>query len=143
MVTLHLPPELEMRLRNEAAREGLDADAYIVRTLERTLPSSVAASTITNLSRRESELLEKIGIGLSEDDWRRYRDLEAKCDDETLTPAEQQEFIATSHRIERANARRMSHLIELAALRRIPLEQLMDELGLGNGKEAGGGQDRD
>jgi hypothetical protein len=41
--------------------------------------------------------------------------------------------------IERANAARMEYLIELANLRSVPLPQLMDELGLGNGREARGG----
>ena len=132
MVTLHLPPELETRLRDEAEREGLEADVFIVQTLDRVLPKNTSASKITNLGRRESELLQEVSIGLSENEWRRYRDLKAKCDHETLTPAEHEELVATSDRIERANARRIPILIELAALRKLSLEQFMDQLGLGN-----------
>ena len=81
MVTLHLPPELESRVRNEAAREGLDADAYIVRALERALPTTIAALVTSNLSRRESELLENVGVGSSDHEWCRYRELKSKSDD--------------------------------------------------------------
>jgi hypothetical protein len=44
-----------------------------------------------------------------------------------------------NERIERANAERVGNLLELADLRNVPLTKLMDELGLGNGREARGG----
>ena len=108
-----------------------------MRALERVLPSTLPMAA-SNLGPRESELLRKVGVGLSEEEWRRYRELKSRSDDEILTPAEHQELIATCDRIERANAQRMSHLIELSALRNVSLETLMDQLGLGNGREAGG-----
>ena len=38
-LTLHLPPELEQRLVQEAERQGLALDAYTLRLLDKSLPS--------------------------------------------------------------------------------------------------------
>ena len=138
MLTLHMPPDLESRLRDEAAREGLAPDAFIVRAVERALRTNGPMGATGELSSRESELLGKIGIGLSDEEWRRYRELRSKSDADTLTAPERTEILAMADRIERANAARMGYMVELAALRRVPLEQLMDQLGLGNGMETGG-----
>ena len=139
MVTLHLPPELETRIRDEAAREGVGTDAYILHTLERALHVGAAAESGGALGFRESELLAKINLGLSESEWLRYRQLISKSEDEALTTAEQAEYVAASQRIEQANAERMRYLVELAALRKVSLDDLMDHLGLGNGSEVPGG----
>jgi hypothetical protein len=36
---IDLPPELESRLREEAAKNGLEASQYVLRLIERQLPS--------------------------------------------------------------------------------------------------------
>ncbi len=134
-VTLRMPPELETRLRDEAAKAGLDADTYIVRALERILPQPTPQPPAA-LSPRESELFDKINIGLSQQEWRRYHELIEKREDEAISQGELDELIATTDHVERLNVTRMKHVIELAKLRNVPLEQLMDELGIGNGRDA-------
>jgi hypothetical protein len=37
-LTLHLPPELEQRLTQEAMRQGLALDAYTLQLLDKSLP---------------------------------------------------------------------------------------------------------
>ena len=37
-LTLHLPPELEQRLIEEAKRQGLALDAYTIQLLDKSLP---------------------------------------------------------------------------------------------------------
>ena len=133
MLTVTLPPELEIRLRSQAAREGLAADAYIVRALEQVLPPQVGSV----LGRREAELLQQINLGISEVQWSKYRLLRSKREIRALSADEHRELIALCDEIEVANARRMPTLIELAALRNVPLKRLMNDLGLGNGREAG------
>lgn len=86
--------------------------------------------TASSLSRRETELLQEINRGLSQQDWQRYRELVARRRAETLTPAEQTALIVLMDQIEEANARRIEHLIELARLRGTSLEALMDALGI-------------
>lgn len=127
-LTIELTPDIEKQLRSEAAKMGMDANRYIVNTLEERLRQLRAASS--HLSREESELLQKINLGIAEEKWRRYRDLIAKRRAETLTTEEHQELIALSDQIEQANARRIGYLAELATRRKLSLETLMRELGI-------------
>ncbi len=84
----------------------------------------------SSLSRRETELLQEINRGLSQEDWQRYRELVANRRAEALTPAEQTALIALTDQIEEANVRRIEGLAELARLRGTSLEMLMDKLGI-------------
>lgn len=136
-VMLQMPPELEARVRDAAAKQGLPPDALILNALARAFPD--AQTTGPQLTGREAELLEKINLGLSDSEWKRYWTLREGFEGRTLTPAEHSELQSVTDRIERATAERMKFLIELAALRHVPVPQLMGELGLGNGKEARGG----
>src|SRR5688572_26202769 len=117
-VTVELSQELEARLRREAARHGIDPNAYVARTLEQHLRRAEqyggngAGSHLgpegTHLPAREAELLQQINTGLPPDVWAEYRRLLARRGDGTLTPAEQQSLVALSDRIEEANASRLA-----------------------------------
>ena len=88
------------------------------------------------LDKRESELLQKISLGLSADFWEKYRALVATKESRLLTETERETFIGMTDQIEAANAGRMKYLIELAQLRQIPLLQLMAQLGIKGGNYA-------
>jgi hypothetical protein len=75
-------------------------------------------------------MLLQINQSLSGITWARYHELVAKRKAETLTKNEQQDLIDLTDQIEIANAQRISYLIELAQLRKTPLNTLMHELGL-------------
>lgn len=128
IITLEIPPELEQQLREAAAKQGLDPDRYIVNALtDRLRPP---ASSLLHLSRTEAELLQQINLGLPQSTWDTYHELIAKRCAETLTGEEQQTLIEISDQLEQANARRIQYLIELASLRNISLETLMQQLGI-------------
>ena len=112
----------------QATKEGVDTNGYIVNTLERHLHRIRLAPR--KLNHRESELLRKINLGLSQESWQRYHELIEKRRAETLTANEQAELIAFSDQIERANARRMEYLVKLAQIRQTSLDVLMKNLGL-------------
>ncbi len=82
------------------------------------------------LSEREAELLMKINQGLSLETANRRKKLIAKRDAETITKKELQELIQITTEVERLNVERIKNLIELASLRDITLDELMDQLGL-------------
>lgn len=82
------------------------------------------------LSEAESDLLKQINIGIALDTWQRYEELKAKRRAATLSPTEHEALISISNKIEIANAQRISALTQLAALRHLPLEELMDQLGI-------------
>jgi hypothetical protein len=127
-VTIDIAPELERQLCDEAAKMGLDARTYIVKTLEERLRQP--QREMPHLSQGETELLQQINLGVSQEDWQRYHHLLAKRRAETLTSDEQAVLIALSDRIEAANARRITSLVKLAHLRQTSLEVLMQELGI-------------
>ncbi|MCI0397381.1 MAG: hypothetical protein L0322_20930 [Chloroflexi bacterium] len=60
----------------------------------------------------------------------RYDELVAKLRAETLTPKEHEELLQLTDQVEQFEAQRVKHLIELASLRHVSLEQLMTDLGI-------------
>lgn len=80
------------------------------------------------LSADETELMLKINQGLSPDMQTRFDELVGKRQAETLTQEEHQELLALTDQIEKADAKRMKYLAELARIRGISLDVLMEEL---------------
>lgn len=124
-ITLNLSPELEHRLRAEAARQGVEPNRYILNTLQERLQSSPATAQPT-----EADLLQQINIGFSTQTWEQYHCLIAKRQAETLTPEEHEQLIQLSDRLEKLNVVRIQALIQLAALRSQTLTDLMQTLGI-------------
>lgn len=127
-ITIQIEENLEKRLRQRAAAEGVHLDDYIVKTLEAQVSSSATAAN----KQRELELLQKINLGIPSELWEHYNALVEKRQEEKLEPEELEELIAISNRIEEANAQRLPYLIELAQLRQVSLETVFQQLGLQN-----------
>jgi hypothetical protein len=128
-LTLEITPDLESELRREAAKQGLDTQGYILRTLRERLAAS-RPITAQRLPADEAALLQAINRGLSSEAWRHYASLKAKRRAETLTPQEQVELIKLSDQIEEMNVRRMEYVSQLARLRQTSVDALMDDLGI-------------
>jgi hypothetical protein len=69
-LTLNLDPHLEQHLRREAARLGVGPDDYIMQALRERLRES--SPLPPHLSAQEAELLERIDLGLSQEQWARF-----------------------------------------------------------------------
>jgi hypothetical protein len=127
MPTIQIEADLSSEQLLSAARQlpRREFDQFVLRVLnlraERGAPLLPAA---------ESELLLKINHPVSDDLQHRYDELIARRDKRTLTLEEHEELLGLTDRIELLEAERMSHLIELAQLRQITLEELMNQLGL-------------
>lgn len=128
VLTIDLAPELESRLREAAADQGVEPREYVEETLRQHLRPALTAPPC--LSAAESRLFDEINQGFSERDWGRYRQLIEKRRAEQLTPEQHVELMALSDRSERLNVRRLELLRELARLRNTTLPALMDQLGL-------------
>jgi hypothetical protein len=126
-IQLELTPDLEQKLRGEAAKQGVDPSHYILNALVERLNSSSDADVPPN---PEVELLQKINVALPEMDWEYYHSLIAKRQAETITSNELDTLVSISDRLEIANAQRIQHLIELAKLRGKSLEGVMEDLGV-------------
>lgn len=81
-------------------------------------------------SEQESELLLKINQKLPANSQQRFNDLLSKRQAEQLSPAEQHELINLSEQIEQANVERITLIQELAKLRGVTLEVMMQSLGI-------------
>ena len=75
-------------------------------------------------------MLLQINQGIPTDLHQHYHRLIEKRDTETLTPAEYEELLHLSDRIELLTAQRVDALVKLSTLRQVPLLQLMDDLGI-------------
>jgi hypothetical protein len=78
----------------------------------------------------ESELLLKINQPVPDDLQRRYDELIARRDERALSPEERQELLRLTDQVELLEAERVKHLIELAQLRHVSLDDLMRSLGM-------------
>ena len=83
-----------------------------------------------SLPKREAELLQLINRGLSPEKWQRYNDLNDALSAENITGEEHQELLGLIEQVEQFDAERLRHLIELAQLRQLSLDELMDQLGI-------------
>lgn len=127
-LTIAITPEIESRLREVAASQGVDPDEYVANALREHLQA--AGSTVPHLSAEESRLLGEINQGLSEQQWKRYGKLIEKRRAEQLSQDEHAELTTISDFVERLNVRRIECLTQLAALRGTTLPKLMEQLGI-------------
>jgi hypothetical protein len=128
-LTIDITHELESRIRQRAAQQGLDVAEYVSRTLQEHLRGEEISET-RHLSAEESRLLQEINLGLPDESWQRYQELIQKRRAETLTASEQAELIAISDQIEELDARRAERLAELARTHSTSLAALMEQLGI-------------
>ena len=129
-ITLNLSPELERRLRATSAAKGVPAESIVVAVLSENLAGPAAPANEVRLTSEESRLLIAINQGLTEPEWHRYRALIARRDAGTITELERDELIYLCDRLELLHAERLEKLAELARLRGVTLDQVMDQLGI-------------
>ncbi len=84
----------------------------------------------SNVAHNEAELLIKINQGLSPRQQRRFDELAAKLEAQTMTTEENEEFLRLTHRIEKLDAKRIEHLGKLAEIRKQTLDEVMKDLGI-------------
>jgi hypothetical protein len=130
-LTIELKPELELKLRQEAQRAGLEAGELIARAIEETLHRAESQrATASELPHAEAALLERINDGLPEKTWQEYHRLVRERRKGNLTPEDQERLVALSDAIEMANAERLAYVERLARLRNVSLPELMSQLGI-------------
>ena len=127
-LTIDLPTTIEQQFRQEADSEGLSLDSYLVQLLKQVAQLSQKRAQPKQLS--ETDLLQKINLGISETEWTRYKYLISLRRAERLTEQEHQALIVLGDKIEQANAQRLKYLFALSQLRGISLEKLMLDLGI-------------
>jgi len=89
-----------------------------------------AKRSAPDLPENEAELLKKINQGLPDNLQKRYQDLIANKQTETLTESEHAELLDLTHQAELHEAERLKYLTELARIRETSLTELLDHLGI-------------
>ncbi|HMV83585.1 MAG TPA: hypothetical protein PLD20_14455 [Blastocatellia bacterium] len=130
-MTIELKPETATALHNEAAKFGLATSDFVQSALEERLKQTTNKNpAIAPLSAKEGILLRQVNEWLPSETWQEYQELREKFRAETLTEAEHQRLIEIYRRIEVVNAQRIRFIAELARLRQVSLEEMMDQLGI-------------
>lgn len=124
----------------EVASNDLSVQQIISATGKLSLPDleKVFASVLTlraqrkhpSLPEAEVALLEQINSGLPQPLRERLRELKAKRADHSINDAEYEELTRLVLQAEELHATRMTALGELALLRGVALDALMDQLGI-------------
>lgn len=127
-LTINLPTSVEQQFRKEATINGLSLDKYLLHLLQEA--AKISKNKANSKQYLESELLKKINLDISEEEWLTYRHLIGLMRADKLTQQAHETLIALGDKIEIANAQRVKHLFELAELRGISVEKLMDNLGI-------------
>jgi len=82
------------------------------------------------LSQNETELLKKINTGAPSVIQKRYNFLVKKRNNETLTDEEYQELLELTTYMENLGVKRLEYLLELAKLRNLSLDEIVEQLQL-------------
>jgi hypothetical protein len=82
------------------------------------------------LTTEETALMQEINRGLPTELNDRYENLLDKRDEETITDPEYTELLSISEQIENLGVKRIEALSKLAAIRQVPLPQLMQDMGI-------------
>jgi hypothetical protein len=92
---------------------------------------AIRAKRVANvISKKESELLLKINIGLSDTEQLLFNHLIEKRDAETITNEAFEQLVELTDKSEALNVQRMKALVELSKLRGVTLSQLMADLNI-------------
>ena len=124
-LTVEVPSEVEERVVQEAARRGVAPGNLVAEVLGREFRPRPNV-----LTAEETKLYEQINAAPPDKTRRRYRQLIKKRRAETITKAEYQELLDLTNAVEVAHAKRLEAVIELAKLRGISFDQMLDEVGL-------------
>lgn len=93
--------------------------------------SQILAQRKTNyLSERETDLLQKIHYNIPLNIRKRHKRLSKRLDIETITEEEYKELKMIIHVIEKKDVERLHAMIELAKIRCVSLDELMEDLEL-------------
>lgn len=129
-ITLELPEALERQLRKEASKNGLSLDKHIVQSLSDNdvVPDGKASN--------EEQLRNKIMRWIPAHQHKTYLSLVDKRRAGDITPSQYEELLLLTDVVETAHAVRMRHIIQLADLRHVSLENILSEMGIAPAKYA-------
>lgn len=127
-LTIELPSNIEEKLLSGASQKGLSLEHYLLQLLN--IATNLQKKQGKTKALSESELLQKVNLDITEAEWTEYRHLITIRRAEKLTETEYYKLAKLGEKIEQANVDRLKYLVALAKLRKVSLDQLMDDLGI-------------
>jgi len=121
----------ELKLSFQEILNGLSKSEVpdLERFMEK-LSTIVAQRKSPHLSKKETDLLKKINKGAGEEFMKKYLDLSAKVQNETITESEHKELLQMIPVVENHRIERLQSLIDLAGLWEMSLNDTMKKLGI-------------
>jgi len=121
----------EIKIDFEQLLDGVaQLDTPALESLLSQVSLVLAQRKAPRLSKQESTLLQKINLGLPAVTQQRYIELQTKLHSQIITADEYQELLQLIDVVELADANRLQSLLELAQLRQMSLDKVMDQLGI-------------
>jgi len=105
--------------------DGADLDEFVQKVLHIR-----AKRFAESFNKEETDLMEQINVGLSQKELNELDLLIQKSEEGTLTNNELENYQELSEKMENLNMKRMSALAQLANIRGVSLDSIMEELGL-------------
>ena len=127
MPTINIQADISVDMLVKAAEQLSETD---LRQFTAQLLALNAKRTAPSVTQEEAELLLRINGRLPEDIQRRYDELIAKRDAETLDVAEHAELLRLTRQVEAFDVARVEALSKLASRRGVTLSALMRQLGI-------------
>jgi hypothetical protein len=133
MPTIHIQADVSVDMLVQAAAQlsAVELQQFTAQLL--ALTAKRAAPSVTQ---EEAELLVRINSRFPEEVQRRYAELIAKRDTETLSEAEYAELLGLTKQVEASDVARVEALTKLAALRGVTLAELMRRLEIASPADA-------
>ncbi len=130
-LTVKLPSEVEANVRQRAAARGIDPQGLVVDVLRLQFapPPKQLANT---LDAEETRLFQIINKPVPQKTRELYDELLKKQKRNRISRFERDELFRLTNLMEKAQARRIKAVGELAAYRGVDFDDLWDQLGLGN-----------
>lgn len=125
MTTIPIEVSTEQLLRAVERLPAQDLEAFVAQVI-----ALRAQRNAPHLTQEETALLRQINASLAPELQRRFDELVAKRQAETIAPDELNELIKITEQIEHHDAERVAALNDLAHLRQITTPTLMNLLGI-------------
>ncbi|MEZ4661485.1 MAG: hypothetical protein R2911_28375 [Caldilineaceae bacterium] len=125
LVTSQIELDMDEVLNGLARLNSQELEQFVERVL-----SLQAHRRAPSLPAQEADLLQRINHGVAGNVRQRYHELNEKLLAEAISVEERAEFLAIVDQIEAADAERLLALIELARLRSLTVDQLMQQMGI-------------
>ena len=122
-VTSEIKIELDQLLNGVAQLDTADLERFVEQV-------NLILSERKTVDQAEAQLLQRVRQAIPETTQQRYNQLSEKLRTETISSDEHQELLSLIDVVEQANVDRLQNLVELAQLRQVSLNDLMNQLGI-------------